>query len=201
MALSERGVLEANGVEVIGANPEAIATAEDRERFKAAMEEIGLSVPASGFAHSLDEAMAIGASIGYPIMVRPSYILGGAGTGIAQRRRRAGPAGRRGPRRLARQRGPRRAVDRRAEGVRARGHARPRRQLRGHLLHRELRPDGRPHRRLDHGGAGPDPHRRRVPGDARRRLRLHPPGGRGDRRVQRAVRRRPDRPGTRRSSR
>ena len=83
MALSERGVLEANGVEVIGANPEAIATAEDRERFKAAMEEIGLSVPASGFAHSLDEAMAIGASIGYPIMVRPSYILGGAGTGIA----------------------------------------------------------------------------------------------------------------------
>ncbi|HZM55255.1 MAG TPA: carbamoyl-phosphate synthase large subunit, partial [Acidimicrobiales bacterium] len=83
MALSERGVLEANRVEVIGANPEAIATAEDRERFKEAMEEIGLSTPASGFAHSLDEAMAIGASIGYPIMVRPSYILGGAGTGIA----------------------------------------------------------------------------------------------------------------------
>jgi carbamoyl-phosphate synthase large subunit len=84
MALSERGVLDANGVEVIGANPEAIATAEDRERFKAAMEEIGLSTPASGFAHSLDEAMAIGASVGYPIMVRPSYILGGAGTGIAR---------------------------------------------------------------------------------------------------------------------
>ena len=83
MALSERGVLEANGVEVIGANPEAIATAEDRERFKAAMEEIGLAVPQSGFAHTLDEAMAIGESIGYPIMVRPSYILGGAGTGIA----------------------------------------------------------------------------------------------------------------------
>ena len=83
MALAERGVLEANGVEVIGANPEAIATAENRERFKEAMEEIGLSTPASGFAHTLDEAMAIGASIGYPIMVRPSYILGGAGTGIA----------------------------------------------------------------------------------------------------------------------
>ena len=84
MALFERGVLAANNVEVIGANPEAIATAEDREKFKAAMQEIGLSVPASGFAHSLDEAMAIGESIGYPIMVRPSYILGGAGTGIAQ---------------------------------------------------------------------------------------------------------------------
>ncbi|MGO8870441.1 MAG: carbamoyl-phosphate synthase large subunit [Acidimicrobiales bacterium] len=86
MALAERGVLEAHGVEVIGANAEAIATAEDRERFKAAMEEIGLAVPASGFAHSLDEALAIGESMGFPVMVRPSYILGGAGTGIAATR-------------------------------------------------------------------------------------------------------------------
>ncbi len=83
MSLVEQGVLDAFGVEVIGANAEAIATAEDRERFKAAMEEIGLGVPRSGFAHSLDEAMAIGEEIGFPIMVRPSYILGGAGTGIA----------------------------------------------------------------------------------------------------------------------
>ena len=88
MTLSRRGVLEAHGVEVIGANAEAIMTAEDRERFKAAMEEIGLAVPASGFAHSLDEALAIGDSIGYPIMVRPSFILGGAGTGIAVSRDR-----------------------------------------------------------------------------------------------------------------
>ncbi len=86
MALSERGVLEAYGVEVIGANAEAIATAENRERFKEAMQEIGLAVPDSGFAHSLDEALAIGDAIGYPIMVRPSYILGGAGTGIAATR-------------------------------------------------------------------------------------------------------------------
>ena len=83
MTLAQRGVLDAYGVEVIGANAEAIATAEDRERFKSAMEEIGLAVPRSGFAHSLDEALAIGESIGFPIMVRPSYILGGAGTGIA----------------------------------------------------------------------------------------------------------------------
>jgi carbamoyl-phosphate synthase large subunit len=83
MALADRGVLDAYGVEVIGANAEAIATAEDRERFKAAMQEIGLAVPSSGFAHSLDEALAIGETIGFPIMVRPSYILGGAGTGIA----------------------------------------------------------------------------------------------------------------------
>ena len=86
MALADRGVLDARGVEVIGANAEAIATAEDRDRFKAAMQEIGLAVPRSGFAHSLDEALAIGESIGFPIMVRPSYILGGAGTGIAATR-------------------------------------------------------------------------------------------------------------------
>src|SRR6204780_3310378 len=84
--LSERGVLDAFGVELIGANAQAIATAEDRDQFKSAMEEIGLEVPASGFASHLDEAMALGERIGYPIMVRPSFILGGAGTGTAQNR-------------------------------------------------------------------------------------------------------------------
>ncbi len=83
MALVERGVLDRFDVEVIGANAEAISTAEDRDKFKAAMEEIGLEVPQSGFAHSLDEALAIGEQIGFPIMIRPSFILGGAGTGIA----------------------------------------------------------------------------------------------------------------------
>jgi carbamoyl-phosphate synthase large subunit len=86
MALFERGVLEANGVEMIGANAEAISTAEDRDRFKKAMEEIGLEVPSSGFARSLDEAMAVGDRIGFPLMIRPSFILGGAGTGTAQDR-------------------------------------------------------------------------------------------------------------------
>ncbi|TML37016.1 MAG: carbamoyl-phosphate synthase large subunit, partial [Actinobacteria bacterium] len=83
MALVERGVLDRFGVELIGANAEAIRTAEDRERFKEAMTEIGLSVPASGFAHDLEEAMAVGEEIGFPLIVRPSFILGGAGTGIA----------------------------------------------------------------------------------------------------------------------
>src|ERR1700678_2698288 len=59
MALADSGVLEAAGVEVIGARPEAILTAEDRDRFKAAMGEIGLEVPPSGFAHSVDEALEI----------------------------------------------------------------------------------------------------------------------------------------------
>jgi carbamoyl-phosphate synthase large subunit len=83
MELVELGVLERYGVEVIGARPEAISTAEDRDKFKAAMEEIGLEVPESGFAHSLEEAEEIAAEIGFPIMVRPSFILGGKGTGIA----------------------------------------------------------------------------------------------------------------------
>ena len=79
-------MLDAFGVELIGANAEAIATAEDRDQFKSAMEEIGLEVPASGFASHLDEAMALGERIGFPLMVRPSFILGGAGTGTAQDR-------------------------------------------------------------------------------------------------------------------
>ena len=84
MRLVELGVLERYGVEVIGARPEAIATAEDRDRFKAAMQDIGLEVPRSGFAYSLQEAEEIAQDIGFPIMVRPSFILGGKGTGIAE---------------------------------------------------------------------------------------------------------------------
>ncbi|MDA8310401.1 MAG: carbamoyl-phosphate synthase large subunit [Actinomycetota bacterium] len=84
MALLERGALE--GVEVIGARPDAIRTAEDRGLFRQAMTEIGLEVPKSGFAHGLDEALSIADEVGYPVMVRPSFILGGKGTGIAQRR-------------------------------------------------------------------------------------------------------------------
>ncbi|MBV9659891.1 MAG: carbamoyl-phosphate synthase large subunit, partial [Acidimicrobiales bacterium] len=83
MALHDQEVLAQFGVEMIGANAAAIATAENRERFKEAMTEIGLAVPESGFAYSLDEAMEVGEKIGYPLIVRPSYILGGAGTGIA----------------------------------------------------------------------------------------------------------------------
>ncbi|MGH9281524.1 MAG: carbamoyl-phosphate synthase large subunit, partial [Acidimicrobiales bacterium] len=83
IALHEKGVLDEYGVEMIGASPTAIATAEDRERFKDAMTGIGLAVPSSGFAYTLGEAMEVGARIGYPLIVRPSYILGGAGTGIA----------------------------------------------------------------------------------------------------------------------
>jgi carbamoyl-phosphate synthase large subunit len=83
MELVRRGDLERLGVEVIGARPEAITTAEDRERFKGAMADIGLAVPESGFAHTVSDALFIAHRIGWPIIIRPSFILGGAGTGIA----------------------------------------------------------------------------------------------------------------------
>ena len=81
--LAEAGVLDELGVELIGASVEAIHTAEDRSRFKAAMTEIGLAVPRSGLAYSLEEALAVGEEVGYPLICRPSFILGGGGTGIA----------------------------------------------------------------------------------------------------------------------
>jgi len=83
IALHDAGVLEQYGVELIGASVEAIHTAEDRSRFKSAMEEIGLRVPSSGFAYSVEEAVQIAAAVGYPIIIRPSFILGGGGTGFA----------------------------------------------------------------------------------------------------------------------
>ncbi len=69
--------------EMIGADATAIATAEDRDLFKKAMIEIGLDVPVSGIAHDLDEARKVAAEIGLPVIIRPAYILGGRGTGIA----------------------------------------------------------------------------------------------------------------------
>ncbi|MGI9601405.1 MAG: carbamoyl-phosphate synthase large subunit, partial [Acidimicrobiales bacterium] len=83
MELVAAGVLEQFDVELIGANEVAIATAEDREQFKQAMIEIGLSVPKSATAHSLDEARQAVDGIGLPVVIRPAYILGGKGTGFA----------------------------------------------------------------------------------------------------------------------
>ncbi len=81
--LCESGILEQYGVEMIGANLEAIEVAEDRRLFRRAMEEIGLEVPRSGFARSLEEAHQIAAEVGLPAVVRPSYTLGGSGGGLA----------------------------------------------------------------------------------------------------------------------
>jgi carbamoyl-phosphate synthase large subunit len=81
--LASLGVLKKYGVEMIGATPEVIHKAEDRELFRKAMENIGLRVPRSGFARSMDEVFAVADTIGYPIIIRPSFTLGGIGGGIA----------------------------------------------------------------------------------------------------------------------
>ncbi|MGK2929047.1 MAG: carbamoyl-phosphate synthase large subunit [Acidimicrobiales bacterium] len=84
MELFEAGIIGRPGTpEMIGANAEAIATAENRQQFKVAMVGIGLDVPSSATAHTLDEALGLVDSIGLPVVIRPAYILGGKGTGIA----------------------------------------------------------------------------------------------------------------------
>ncbi len=84
--LAREGVLEKFGVEMIGASRAAIDKAEDREKFKKAMERIGLACPRSLLAHSLEEALQVQAGIGFPVVIRPSFTLGGSGGGIAYNR-------------------------------------------------------------------------------------------------------------------
>jgi carbamoyl-phosphate synthase large subunit len=83
MALYENGALARHNVELIGANAEAIKTAEDRQLFKEKMVEIGVEVPRSAYAATAEDAEAFAATIGYPLVVRPSFTLGGSGGGIA----------------------------------------------------------------------------------------------------------------------
>src|SRR2546422_8195581 len=87
MALWRSGVLQKHGVEMIGAKAEAIEKGEDRLKFKEAMQRIGLDLPVSGVAHTLDEAREITKKIGrFPVIIRPAYTLGGTGGGIAYNR-------------------------------------------------------------------------------------------------------------------
>lgn len=81
--LDRHGVLAKFGVEMIGASREAIDKAEDREKFRVAMDKIGLNTPHSDVAHSMEEAYKVQANIGFPIIIRPSFTMGGSGGGIA----------------------------------------------------------------------------------------------------------------------
>jgi carbamoyl-phosphate synthase large subunit len=83
VALAERGVLEKYGVALIGASIEAIMVAEDRLKFRDAMREIGCDVPESRYVRTMDEALAAAEALGFPIICRPSFTLGGVGGGIA----------------------------------------------------------------------------------------------------------------------
>ncbi len=84
--LVREGVLASHNVELIGASREAIDTAEDREKFRAAMQDIGLEVPDAGLARDLEQALAVQEQIGFPTIIRPSFTLGGSGGGIAYNR-------------------------------------------------------------------------------------------------------------------
>ncbi|HYN36032.1 MAG TPA: carbamoyl-phosphate synthase large subunit, partial [Actinomycetota bacterium] len=84
MELALSGVLETHGVELIGASPETIRRAEDRRLFKEVMIEAGLELPRSKFAYTMDEALQSADEIGYPVVVRPSYVLGGGGSGVVK---------------------------------------------------------------------------------------------------------------------
>ena len=84
--LAKHGVLEKYGVEMIGANADAIDKAEDRERFDKAMKAIGLDTPNSGIAHSTEEAIQVSDRFGFPCVIRPSFTMGGSGGGIAYNR-------------------------------------------------------------------------------------------------------------------
>ncbi|MEP7313895.1 MAG: carbamoyl-phosphate synthase large subunit [Pseudomonadota bacterium] len=84
--LVREGVLERYNVEMIAASREAIDMAEDREKFRNAMREIGLATPTSRIAHSMEEALSAQAQLGYPTVIRPSFTMGGSGGGIAYNR-------------------------------------------------------------------------------------------------------------------
>ena len=92
--LADGGVLEKYGVELIGAQLEAIKKAEDRLLFKDAMTRIGLDVPRSALVNNLKDGLDFSTKLGFPVVLRPSFTLGGSGGGIALQSRRAdGPAG------------------------------------------------------------------------------------------------------------
>jgi carbamoyl-phosphate synthase large subunit len=96
MALHEAGVLEQYGVELIGANVDAIEAGEDRQRFKGVVESIGAESAKSLIAHTMADCLAAADALGYPMVVRPSFTMGGAGSGLARDEtelRRMGAAG------------------------------------------------------------------------------------------------------------
>jgi carbamoyl-phosphate synthase large subunit len=88
VALAEDGTLDRNGVRLIGAGLDAIRRAEDRRLFVRTMRAAGLALPRNGFAHSVTEALEVADGLGYPVIVRPSFVLGGGGSGLA-----SGPEG------------------------------------------------------------------------------------------------------------
>ncbi len=165
--LAEAGVLDHYGVELIGAKIDAIKKAEDRLLFKDAMRKIGLETPHSKLVKTEAAALAFAERIGYPCILRPSFTLGGTGGGIAYNREDLTEIIERG---LMLSPVHEVLIEESALGWKE-FELEVMRDLADNvhhrLLHREFRPHGRAHRRFHHGGAGPDPHRPRIPDDAR----------------------------------
>src|SRR5438093_9880720 len=87
VALAESGDLDRLGIRLLGASLEAIHRAEDRSGFQRVMTEAGLDVPRAGIARTVGDALAVGSEIGFPVIVRPSFTLGGGGSGFADEER------------------------------------------------------------------------------------------------------------------
>ena len=190
LALWRSGALSRHGTRVLGTPMEAVEKTEDRELFNRALAEIGLKTPRGVAAASVDEGLRAAEAIGYPVMARAAYALGGKGSGISHDPKELREALERGLRR--RGTGPRRGVPRGLEGDRVRGRPRPGRQLRHGLQHGELRPDGHPHGREHRHRPVADPDQRRVPRPPGDRHPGRPPP-RHRRRVQHPVRPEPGR--------
>ncbi len=201
VALAKRGTLDRLGIRLIGASRRAVEVGEDRQLFKEAMHRIGLEVPRSAVVKSMEEARAAVKQTGIPAIIRPSFTMGGSGGGIARTEAEFEEIVDPRPHDVAGPRGADRGVDPRLEGIRARGHARQGRQLRRDLFDRELRSDGRAHRRLDHRGSRPDPVGSGVSADAERGPGHHPGSRGGNRRFEHSVRHRPRKPAGSSSSR
>ena len=167
--LAEAGVLDKYGVELIGAKIDAIKKAEDRLLFKDAMRKIGLEMPQSQLVNNVEDGLEFAKRIGYPVILRPSFTLGGTGGGIAYNREELVEILERGidlsPVHEV-------LIEESVLGWKEfelevmrdladNAHHR--------LLDRELRSHGRAHRRFHHGRARPDADRPRIPDDARRR--------------------------------
>ena len=188
LALFHDGTLEKYGCQMIGADAEAIDKAEDRQKFREAMDKIGLESPRSRIAHTLDEALAALEHVGLPSIIRPSFTMGGTGGGIAYNREEFAAIVLNGL-----DLSPTSEVlveesvlgwkEYEMEVVRDRAD-----NCHHHLLDREYRPDGRPYGRFDHRRAGADADRQGISDHAQRQHRGAARDRRRDRRLQRPVR-------------
>ena len=153
MELAEEGFLEEQGVKLLGANPETIKKAEDRQAFKDTMLAIGEPCIPSKVVEHIDDALAFAEEIGYPVIVRPAFTLGGTGGGIAYDKEQLHEIGSNGLRLSPDHPGTRDLVYRRLEGDRIRGRAGQQRKCDYRLQYGKRGSCGHSHRGF--GGSGP----------------------------------------------